>query len=299
MKHGFTILTTLLLASTVIAEDGCCSVGADDKPPSRGLSIFANAGGYWADKVTANFYSGRPENKNTIDRVLHSNTHGRQIWQNLRNQRLITDAVGNETQMQVVEYPDMYYRISYQVGLGLHYEYASGFGWLLRADMARLQAIGAFNLSADGNVGLLGRDQYVRCNMLGREDRINIDIALTKTVNLSRVLDLEVDLGASLINTQVRENAMAIGGGNYSILDVWDGRTPDEGVASYNYVNQGGIGYGVFASVLLGYYMPSIGAFKLGYTCYQSQTVLQGYTAWGWQHMLGVRIEINNFSFIE
>lgn len=300
MKQGLTLLITLLLVSAAVAEDG--------KPPSRGLSIFANAGGYWGDKVNANFYSGRPDNKNTIDRVLHSNKDGHNIWANLRSQRLISDAVGNESQLQVAEYPDMYYRTSYQIGVGLHYEYSNGFGWLLRADMARLQAIGAFNLSADGGVGLLGSDQYVRCSMFGQEDRINIDLALTKTVSLSSVLDLELDLGASLINTQVRSNTMEIGGASYSILDVWDGRTPDEGVESYNYINQGGIGYGVFASLLLGYYMPSVGAFKLGYTCYQSLTVLKGgvgadgaadpYTAWGWQHMLGIRIEINNFSFI-
>lgn len=291
MKQCLIALISILLASgTAVADDG--------KPPSRGLSIFANAGGYWADRVTANFYSGRPGNDNTIDRVLHSNTYGQQIWANLRNQQLITDAVGSYEQLQVVEYPDMYYRTSYQIGVGMRYDYSSGFGWLLRFDLAKLQAVGAFNLSASGGSALLGSNQYVRCQMLGQEDRINIDLALTKTVSLSEVLDLELNLGASLINTKVQDNMMEIGGSAYSILNIWDSRVPDEGVEGYQYINQGGIGYGVFVSVLLGYSLPGVGALKVGYTCYQSKTVLKGYTAWGWQHMLGVRIEMNNFRFL-
>lgn len=292
MKRLTTILTALLIAASALADDG--------KPPSPGLSFFADAGAFWADKVTANFYNGSPENANTINRVLHSNTYGTQIWQTLVTQQLISpSAISNYSQLQVVEYGDMHYRISYQIGLGIRYDYASGFGWLLRFDIAKLNAIGAFNLSSNNGAGILGSDPYIRCGILGQEDRINIDLALTRTVKLNSTLELELNLGASLINTKVQDNLMEVGGKAYSILDIWDGRTPDAGVGSYNYVNQGGIGYGVFMSAWLGYNIPSVGAIRAGYTCYQSKTVLEGYTAWGWQHMLGVRIEMNNFSFIQ
>lgn len=289
----------ILVASLLLGLSAGAETGGDDKPPSPGLSVFANAGGFLADKVTANFYSGREENANTIYRVLHSNTYGEQIWQSLVNQGLISpSAVSSYGQLQVVEYPEMYYRLSYQIGLGLHYNYMSGFGWLLRFDLARLDAIGAFNLSSNNGTGVLGSDPYIRCGMLGREDRISIDLAVTRTVSLSETLDLEIDLGASLINTKVKDNLMEIGGGTWSILDVWGSQTPDYGVGEYAYINQGGIGYGVFMSLLVGYAVPSVGAIKAGYTCYQSRTVLEGHTAWGWQHMLGIRIEMNNFSFI-
>lgn len=292
MKRTLLIVTTLLLAATAVADDG--------KPPSTGLSVFANAGGFWADKVTANFYSGRPENTNDILTVLHSNNYGTQIWNNLVSQSLISpSAISSYEQLKVIEYPDMYYRTSYQVGLGLRYDYRSGFGWLLRFDLAKLTAVGAFNLSADGGVGILGDDQYIRCGIMGRENRINIDAALTRTVALSDALDLELNLGVSLINVKVEENLMEIGGATYSILDIWNGQTPDLGVATYDYENQGGIGLGVFASALVGYRVEGLGAFKVGYTCYHSNTVLEGQSAWGWQHMLGIRVEMNNFSFFE
>lgn len=291
MKQIIAIVALLTLATaTAVADDG--------KPPSStGLSVFADAGGFWASRNNAGFYSGRPENANTINRVLHSNTYGTQIWNNLVSQGLISpSAISSYEQLQVVEYPDMYYRTSYQVGLGIRYDYASGLGWLLRFDLARLQALGAFNLSSENGAGILGRDQYIRCGILGKEDRINIDLALTYRIALSQTLELEVDLGACLVNSKVKDNLMEIGGATYSILDLWGGRTPDAGVGSYEYINQGGIGYGVLMSALIGYRINGIGAMRLGYTCYQTRTVLEGYSGWGWQHMLGLRIEMNNFS---
>lgn len=302
MKRIVLIAALLLAASAATADDG--------KPPSPGLSFFADAGAFWASNHTANFYNGHPSNANTIGRVLHSNTYGTQIWQHLVDQGAISPStIGSYNQLQVVEYADMYYRISYQIGLGLRYDYASGFGWLLRFDLTRLNAIGAFNLSSDNGAGILGNDPYIQCGILGKEQRINIDFAIAKTARLSSSLDLEINLGASLINTKVEDNLIEVGGGAYSILDVWDGQSPDYGVGSYEYINQGGIGYGVFVSVLIGYAVPGVGAIKAGYTCRQDKTVLHGgvgtdgtadpYTAWGWQHSLGIRFEINNFSFIK
>lgn len=291
MKHSAIILAMTMLAATALADDG--------KPPSTGLSVFANAGAYFASDITAGFYDGRPENANSIVRILNSNTYGTQIWTDLVNSgRIRPSAISDYSQLRIEEYPpDMDYRIAYQVGLGIRYDYPSGFGWLLRFDLANLQAQGMFNLSATNGTGQLGTDQYITCGILGKEKRISIDLALTHTVALSHLIDLEIDLGASLVNTKVEDNLIEVNGRTYSILDRWGGLTPNYGVAAYdNNVNQGGIGYGVFSSILIGYRVPSIGAIKVGYTCYQTKTVLQGYTAWGWQHMLGIRIEMNNFS---
>lgn len=300
MKPAAIIFAALMLASSVATADEK-EVPPGPAPAKRytGLSVFANAGAIWADNATANFYSGRPENANTINRVLHSNTYGQQIWQRLVSHGQISpSAISNYNQLQVVEYANMYYRISYQIGMGIRNDYASGFGWLLRFDLARLNALGAFNLSSTNGTGILTNNhQYIRCGIAGREDRINIDFAILKTVPLTYTTDLEIDLGLNLNNCKVKDNVMEIDGAKYSILDVWDGQSPDVGISNYEYINQGGIGYGVFISAFIGYQMPSVGAIRLGYTCYHSKTVLQGYTAMGWHHTLGLRFEMNNFSF--
>ncbi len=299
MKRVALILTLAMLAASATADDG--------EPPSSsrrntGLGVFVNANGYWASDNTANFYSGTPtatDKTGGIYRILHSNTYGREIWQDLRTNRLISDAVGDYTMLRVDEFPNMYYRTSYQIGLGFRYDYESGFGWLLRFDLAKLRAQGQWNIDATNGTGQLGYDRWVPCGIVGQEDRINIDLAITKSVALTRTLDFELNLGASLINTKVKDNIIIVNGRNYSILDRWGGRTPDEGVAPYEYINQGGIGYGFFASMLLGYQVPGLGAIKVGYTCAQNRIALQDYTSWGWQHSLGIRVELNNFDFIQ
>ena len=287
MKRIALMLTVIMLAASATADDG--------KPPSSrytGLSLFADAGAFWGDPATANFYSGRPENDNRINTILHSNSFGTQIWNHLTEQGLISSAVGSYNQLQVVEYPEMYYRTSFLYGLGIRYDYRSGFGWLLRFDLARLTAVGSFNLSATGGTGILGTDEYVRCGMLGQEDRIHIDFAVTAKLPLSDVLDLEIDIGAGI----VRENLMEIAGATYSILDVWDGQTPDVGTAAYEYINQGGIGWNIFASALIGYQLKGVGAIRMGYTIYHSKINLRNYSGGTLNHMVGVRFEINNFN---
>lgn len=296
----------MILSSAAMA-DGMKSLSseataADDGVPRRrttGLSVFANAGAVWADDVNANFYSGRPENANTIDRVLHSETYGTQIWQDLKTEGLISSAIGTYDQLQVEEYPEMYYRISMQYGLGFRYDYESGFGWLLRFDITNLQALGAFNLSSTNGTGILSNNgRYIRCGIMGEEDRINIDLALARTVDLGDNLCLELNLGASMNNTKVKANKMEIADRSYSILDVWNGQSPSSYTDSYEYINQGGVGWGVFISAFVGYSIADVGSIKAGYTCHHSKTTLEGYSDMGWTHCLSVRFEINNFSFL-
>lgn len=304
MKRVCVLLVSLLaMGAATASEEGLSPErAADDGVPRResvGLSVFASAGAVWADGVNANFYSGRPGNANTIDRVLHSETYGTRIWNDLKNDGWISDAISSYNQLQVVEQAEMYYKTSYQFGLGLRYDYSNGFGWLLRFDLMRLTAAGVFNLSSNNGTGILsGNHQYIPCAIMGKEDRINIDLALCKTVDLGGNLCFELDLGLNLNNAKVKDNIMEIDGGTYSILDVWNGQSPSSYTGSYEYINQGGLGWGVFMSGLVGYRIPTVGAIKAGYTCYHSKTNLKGYEAMGWHHSVFVRFEINNFSFL-
>lgn len=296
MKHAAIILATILIATSAAADDG--------KPPSTGLSVFVNAAGYSAAANAAAFYGGYDTNPNKINNILHSNSYGTQIWQRLVDAGYLSpSAVGDYNQFTVVEFPPrMEYRLAYQIGLGIRYDYKSGFGWLLRFDMAKLVAQGGFNLST-GGIPLLGTDQYITCGIFGKESRYNIDLAIAKTVALNDMLDLELNIGAGLVNVKVEENAMEILGATYSILDRTDGQVPDMGTAEYDYQNQGRIGYGFFATAAMGYRVTNIGAIKLYYTCRQDRITFYDRVArdnrrvWGWQHAFGIRIEMNNFSF--
>ena len=265
-----------------------------------GLEVFINAGLFIPSAKQANFYSGRPENANTIERVLFSDTYGRQIWESLVNSGYLR-GVGNYSEMQLADYPDMYYKLGYQIGFGLRYGYKHGWGWLARFDYSQLTAAGAFHIYNGPQASVLtNRDRYVTCAMYGLENRINIDIALTKRFPIDNDWQIEGDIGFNLNNTKVKENKMEINGAYYSILDVWNGRRPDSGVGSYDYVNQGGIGVGGFVTLSFAYVMANRGSLELGYTCYYTQTRYKGYNdadAFAFQHAVFVRANLYNFSF--
>lgn len=265
----------------------------------RGLSVTIGAGLMDASDRTANFYCGREGNANTVNRILHSQMYGPQIWTDLTEQDLISSAIGSYQQLQVAEYGNMFYRLAVQLSLGVRYDYDNGFGWLVHFDYARLNALGAFLISTDNGTGILSnRDQYVRCGIAGQEKRIYIDLGLNRQFRLSNGLDLAFQLGATVVNTSVLANDIQVAGTSYSILDVWNGHTPDAYSQMYPYVNQGGIGIGAFSGVSLGYTMDNFDAISLGYTFRYDKINLLGYELYCPQHLLTLRMDVANFSFL-
>lgn len=300
MTHRILLsLLALLIACPLQAQH---RKGSSDQNPMSGLYLFVDGGLLIPNSKQANFYDGRNGRPNTIDRVLHSEAYGTQIWNSLVEQQLISpSAIPDYRAFSVAEYPSMYYKLTYQLGLGFRYVYKSGFGWLLRFDYSQVTAAGQFLLSSDNGTGILGQNQYVACGIYGIEKRLLIDFAITKRVPLSDAMDLEVDLGFDVNNTKVGRHSMNIAGHDYSILDVWDGQSPYSGIGTYEYINQGTIGIGGFATLALSYrYRGS--AIDFGYTCYNMQTKYLDFNeddAYAFQHNIFVRFNINNFKFFK
>ena len=261
-----------------------------------GLSASINVGMLIANKKQAEFYSGRPENANTVDRILHSESYGYQIWNDLVDGGYISpSAITSPDQLRVVEYGQMHYKLTYQIGLGIRYDLESTWGFLLRFDWSRLTAAGAFNLSSTNGTGILQNDnQYIQCEIGGREDRINIDLGILKRFYFSENIALEIDLGFNLNNLKVKTNAMEIVGRPYDILDIWGGNSPSSYTASYEYVNQGGIGYGGFAGLAVCYVIghSGMGSIDLGYNFYYERLKLEGYTGFAPQHSIFLRFNL-------
>ena len=267
-----------------------------------GLSASINVGMLIANKKQAEFYSGQPKNANTVDRILHSESYGNQIWNDLVNGGYISaSAIQNYNQLNVVEYGQMHYKLTYQIGLGLRYDFESAWGVLLRFDWSRLTAVGAFNLSSTNGTGILqNTNQYIQCSVGGREDRINIDLGILKRFYFSETIALELDMGVNLNNLKVKSNAMEIAGRSYDILDIWGGNSPSSYTASYEYINQGGIGFGGFAGVAVCYLIGSdgMGSIDLGYNFYYEHLKLEGYSGFAPQHPIFLRFNLSPASLI-
>ena len=221
---------------------------------ARGLSLSIDASGLFADNYQANFYRGIPSNLNNIERVMHSEQFGYYMWIDLTDQGLITSNIGNYRQLSIEEYGQMHYQIAMQLGMGLRYDFGRNWAWLLRFDYARLTAIGQFliNSGRNNSVSLTNQEAYVACPIQGKEKRILIDLGLSKRFPISNGHFIQADLGASLNNTKVEANDILVAGRQYSILDVWGGQSPSMGTPAYEYLNQGGIGYGGFFTLAYG-----------------------------------------------
>ena len=182
-------------------------------PRLAGLSLAVDAGLLIPSNKQANFYSGRPGNANTIDRVLRSQQYGTQIWNSLVDQQLISpSAIPSYSAFRIADggYPQMHYKLTYQIGFGLRYDYSSGWAWSLAFDFSQVTAAGQFLLSSDNGVGIPGSRQYVACDIFGLEKRILIDFSVSKSLPLTNLLDLEMAAGIGVNNTKVSENAMVI-----------------------------------------------------------------------------------------
>lgn len=267
-----------------------------------GLYLSVDAGLLIPNNKQAGFYSGRPENTNTIGRVIGSELYGTQIWNSLVEGGYISpSAIGSYSQLQVVEYPTMYYKLTYRVGVGLRYVYESGWGWILSMDYSQLTAAGQFTLCSDGGTGILGTDQYVTCDIFGIERRTLIDFGIAKQVALSQLVDLEVDLGFDLNSTHVQQNGIRVAGRTYSILDVWGGYSPSSYTGTYEYFNEGRIGIGGFGTLAVSY-LAKAGSIDLGYSCHYVQTKFTGYNesdSYALQHTVFLRFNVNNFKFFD
>lgn len=282
-----------------LSEQGRTRFRKEKGAHQRGLSLSLGAGVMFPSDRTANFYNGSEGNANTIYRVLHSERYGYPIWLALTDQNLISDAIGSYSQLAVAEYGDMNYRVGVQLQFGFRYDYAQGWGWLLKFDYTKLLATGAFLIDATNGTGILSNSgRYITCPIEGEEKRIFIDAGLSKRFRLDNGFDIGVEGGVNISNVKVESNDIQVANTVYNILDLWNGQSPSSYTQDYEYINQGGLGVGGFATVDFGLTLPDLTALTMGYTCYYTKINLQGYSQHAFQHLLFLRVDINNFDFL-
>lgn len=268
----------------------------DKLVPLKGFSVTLDAGATLPGRYHANFYNGTPDNSNTINRIIHSEGYGNPIWNSLVNQGLISPSeIPRYENLEVAEYADMKYSITYQIGLGVRYDFEGrNTAIFARFDYMKLTAKGAFNLYRHPATTILSnQDQYISCGIWGTESRTYIDLGVSKSIPFNPLLHFVVDAGVNINHYRVLSNDIEIGGTTYTILDTWGGRMPEITSQSYEYY-QTGIGFGAFASPCLRLMLPHSMAADLGLSCYYSKITLPGYDKFAPQFTLFLRFIMNN-----
>lgn len=261
-----------------------------------GLSVFIDAGCAMPNQLTAGFYNGTNGNQNTIERILHSQMYGQNIWTNLVNQGLISpSAITDYNGLQIVEHANTEYTVALQLGLGLRYDFVKRFGMIARFDHIKLTAKGMFNLSAGAPSSILSnKNQYIPCGIYGTESRTYIDLGLFKSFFLNDSWRFVLDFGVNVNSTKVLSNDIEVGGVEYSILDVWGGNSPSYGMQAYDYY-QSGIGYGFFITPCIEYVLPNAMGIDLGVSVYYTKINIPGYDKFTPQCNVFIRFLTNKF----
>lgn len=303
LNRGLTAcLAGLFLLAGLLFVPQCACAQLIGTVHLRGLSLTVDAGTMMVGNSQANFYNGDERNVNSLYRILHSETYGTRIWNELTESDLISSAIGNYNQLTVAEYGDMRYKLAFELGVGLRYDFDDhGWGWMARFDYSKLNAVGQVLLnSGHSNAYVLtNQNAYVVCPTSGVEKRIFVDLGVVRKFRLDNGLDLELEAGGNINNTEVVKSEIMIAGSTYSILDVWQGQFPSSTTMAYEYQNQGGVGWGGFAGLQLGITLPSYTAVTLGYTFRFTKINLDGYEGFAPHHLVALSVALNNFSFFD
>ncbi|HPR58004.1 MAG TPA: hypothetical protein PK915_06500 [Bacteroidales bacterium] len=232
-----------------------------------GWRFGINMGMYMAGKSTAGFYSGMPENENNIAWLLNNYYFYQDILQELNSRnilrypseippqwagawnewRAIYNVLPADTTKWWIYYPEnLKYNTSMSVGFYVKYNFNNTTGIFLQSNYVKLKTSGIFQMVIDSITGFSEpalREGYLR----GEEERINIDIGISKFYRTGRITSVFVETGLHLNSTQALSNDIMIGNKEFSIVNRYLNQNwvPNTNITEYN-IYQGGIGFGIF-----------------------------------------------------
>jgi len=231
-----------------------------------GWQFGINLGMYFANKNSAMFYNGMPENENNIAYVLDNYYWYNDIYQELNSRNILKfpntthpqwTGAGNEWAASYNQKPgDTAWWIYYPLNLKYNSTISPGFyakynfnnttGIFIQSNYAKLKTTGIFQLVIDSITGFSEpalRQGYIR----GEEERINIDLGISKYYRTGQITSVFIETGFHFNSTEVLSNEIMIDNLEYSIVDIYlnQNYVPNTNLTSYN-IYQGGIGYGLF-----------------------------------------------------
>ncbi len=274
-------------------------ISYEDKYANTGLEGSINIGMFYADKNTANFYSGANtgEGMNSADRVINNEYHLNNINATLEQngyRYLLIKGYYN------TEYPaQMTYKMTMSAGIGVRYWVTPRWAVSVGANFAKGQTSDVF-LIHNTNPDLPPsnkENQYVQGRVLGNDTRSHLDLGIESKHALNENIFMLLGGGISLNNTVVKNNEIKI----YDLtLDIRY-KGPNEYVPNgtqplYNF-RQGGIGYGAYFSPGLEFvFLDNISVDIIAHT-YYAKIHLQNYEHWGFHFMPHIRFNLSRLLF--
>lgn len=239
MKKGIILLAFMLIMPYILH----CQQTKDtlNSMVDKGFDFVIGGGIYFANKFTANYYNGNPQNENSIDYLLGNKYYYDDINKLIKNaHQYVSDSVF------LGELPqDMRYKASMAVSLGFKYKFNKNWGISLYYSFTKLTATDIVTFVYKGEQGNI-RNDYIQEHLVGKESRSLFDLYVSYLFHPSKVVKPFVDFGFQFNYVKIPEFYALIEGQKFNLLDYYNGVNYVPGLdrQQYNTIF-GGAGYGM------------------------------------------------------
>jgi hypothetical protein len=247
---------------------------------NSGFSFGINMGAYFANKYNGNFYNGADGNVDSMGLVFNNYYYIQDI------QRALNDT------FRLLELPmEMAYQPALQFGFYVKYSFSNQLGVFMQFNYAKLKAKDVFTVGLGPEHTYLSQDDIVTYPIWGTEERIYIDLGVSKTFETSKTIQVFVEGGLNINNTRVKEHKIAIANLEYSLINIYGDSpyVPNTQMQTYE-TRLGGLGVGAFASGGLRFLFSNKISLDPGFAFYWTKTNLEGYPAYHPQYTVFLRL---------
>lgn len=258
----------------------------DTNTMNSGFSFGFNMGAYFASPYQANFYNGNPGNVDSIGLIFSNYYYTQEIRQAL-----------NDT-FRLLELPQkMSYQPALQFGFYVKYSFSKQLGAFAQFNYAKLKANDVFTMGIGPDPSYLTFDEIRTYPIWGTEERIYIDLGVSKTFETSKTVQVFLEGGLNINNTRVKEHKINIESLEYSLINIYGNSpyVPNTQMQTYE-TRLGGLGIGVFATTGLRFVFNDKVSLDPGVSLYWSQANLEGYQAYRPQYSVFVRLCYHSLS---
>lgn len=241
MKPVMLLLVVVGLLLSTLQVNGQNKYTDEECKQRTGFEYGAVAGIYIADRTSADFYSGRPDKENYVNYVFNNSHWYEELWK----MDFFKDTA------YVLDYPEkMSYAPAFSFGLFVKYDLNCKTGIYAQFYYVKLRANDIVTVEVDPPIEALYERKIRHCPIIGIEERNILDLGISHSVGLNKVSRLSLGAGISMNNTLVKEHSIYLSEKKYNLMRIYGNNLyiPNSNQQIFQ-VRQGGIGFGMFASV--------------------------------------------------
>jgi hypothetical protein len=282
MKKSFLLIALFTLSISAQRINA-----QDNRIDLTGWDLGLNFGFYVPPAYHAHFYNGAAENVNNLDFIFGNSFQYNDIYNSLN---------ANDTIIITGMPQNMRYTSTFTGGIYFRRTFKNDLGFSIQFNVAKLTATDLFQVEVDPDY-ILTEPDYRLFNIWGKEDRVNIDIQMSKFFRIKNEMFIPfMELGLNINSTRVQEHKIKINNLEYSLVNVFlnGSYIPGAPQTQYN-VQQGGVSIGATASGGLKMVFNENLSIDPGVQLYMQRINLEGYEKFRPGFVFFVRLSLAGF----